>query len=71
MSQVNPKKLRLSKWTAVEPRNSEKHFLVTDVLCDELDVPQTCILEAVHSHRKIQLPWRALADAMQWKVGWK
>jgi len=25
---LNPKKLRLSKWTAVNPKTKEKHFLV-------------------------------------------
>jgi hypothetical protein len=29
---LSPKKLLHSKWTAVEPRNKEKHFLVTKVI---------------------------------------
>ena len=31
-NQINPKKLRLSKWTAVNPKEKEKHFLVTKVI---------------------------------------
>ena len=27
-----PKKLRLTKWTAVTPRNGEKHFVVVRVV---------------------------------------
>jgi len=33
MNRINPKKLQHSKWTAVQPRNKEKHFLVTAVRC--------------------------------------
>lgn len=55
MNRVNPKKLLQSKWTASAPRNREKHWLVTEVRCDDAGVPQTCILQAVHSYREIEL----------------
>jgi tryptophan-rich hypothetical protein len=32
---LNPRKLLLSKWTAVQPQNREKHFLVSELFCDE------------------------------------
>ena len=32
---LNPGKLLLSKWTAVQPQNREKHFLVSQLFCDE------------------------------------
>jgi hypothetical protein len=32
---LNPQKLRLSKWTAVNPQEKEKHFLVTKVINPE------------------------------------
>ena len=70
MNRVNPKKLQHSKWTAVQPRNKEKHFLVTDVILDAEGHPQDCILEAVLSRREIQLDWRELKDAGQWRMGW-
>ena len=35
MNRVNPKKLLHSKWTAVTPKNKEKHFLVVDIEFDE------------------------------------
>jgi tryptophan-rich hypothetical protein len=70
MNRISPKKLQHGKWTAVQPRNREKHFLVTEVLCDEAGTPQTCILEAVHSHREIELDWRELKDSEQWQIGW-
>ena len=71
MNPVNPKKLHQSKWTAVEPRNKEKHFLVTEVCVDAAGLPVTCILEAVHSHREIELDWRELKDSGHWLVGWQ
>ena len=71
MNRVSPKKLLHSKWTAVEPRNREKHFLVIRVITDEDDVPRSCVLEAVHSHREIEMDWRELKNPDQWRVGWR
>ena len=34
-SYLNPRKLLDSKWTAVNPRNKEKHFLVTGIVDPE------------------------------------
>jgi hypothetical protein len=34
---MQPNKLLLSKWTAVEPRAKEKHFLVAKLVDPELD----------------------------------
>jgi len=71
MNPVNPKKLLQSKWTAVAPRNREKHLLVTAVRYDEEGAPQTCILEAIHSQRETELGGRELKNAGQWLMGWK
>lgn len=70
MNPVNPKKLMNSKWTALRPRHREKHFLVTDVYLDDAGLPLTCLLEAVHSRREVELDWRDLKDAQQWRIGW-
>jgi len=70
MNRLHPKKLLHSKWTAVEPRNREKHFMVTDVRLDANEIPQSCILEAVHSGREYELPWRELKDNERWRTGW-
>ena len=69
---LNPRKLLHSKWTAVNPRNKEKHFLVTAVVDPEPPgSPVVSIeLEAVHSKRVRTMPWRELTDATQWKRGW-
>lgn len=70
---INPKKLKLSKWTAVEPRNKEKHFIVTNIIEPEQpDLPIEWIeLEAVYSHRILTLPWRELANTQNWLQGWQ
>ena len=69
---LNPKKLLLSKWTAVAPVNREKHFVVVKVV--EPVVPEGPIvfveIEAVHSHRSTTLAWRELQDTRVWRQGW-
>ena len=70
---LNPKKLLLSKWTAVTPVNKERYFVVTKVF--EPDPPTLSIelieLEAVHSRRGAVMPWRDLTDVTKWRQGWK
>ena len=56
----------------MDPRNKEKHFLVTGIVDPQLPgSPVVSIeLEAVHSKRVQVMPWRELADATQWRRGW-
>ena len=71
--QVNPKKLALSKWTAVAPRNKEKHFLVTQVIAPlppSIQI-EAVELEAINSGRRFVLPWRELTNPLVWRQGWK
>jgi tryptophan-rich hypothetical protein len=72
-TRLSPKKLLLTKWTAVAPRRKEKHFLVTRVIEPELEggAVEFVELEAVHSKRVQRLGWRELADAGRWVQGWK
>jgi len=69
---LSPKKLLLTKWTAVKPRNLEKHFVVTRVV--EPEPPSLRVeyveLEAVHSKQVYLLHWRELTDAGLWRQGW-
>lgn len=69
---LNPKKLLLSKWTAVSPQNKEKHFLVTKLapVGPKAALIEMVELEAVHSRRSFLMPWRDLADQTQWLQGW-
>ncbi len=68
---LNPRKLLLSKWTAVHPQNREKHFLVSQLLSDEAGNLLQIELQAVHSQRCQRLDWRALQDPEHWHIGWK
>lgn len=69
---LSPKKLLMTKWTAVKPRNREKHFVVARVI--EPEPPSMRVeqveLEAVHSKQVYLLHWRELTDASLWHQGW-
>lgn len=69
---LNPKKLLLSKWTAVKPSHKRKHFLVSKVILPEL--PDTAIefieLEAVFDKSTQVIPWRDLKETDIWLQGW-
>lgn len=70
---LNPRKLLHCKWTAVQPRNKEKHFIVTRLLLPEDPaLPITEVeLEAVYSRRSQVIAWQALTDAKLWRQGWQ
>lgn len=68
---LNPEKLHHSKWTAVEPENKEKHFMVVRVLKDDQDRVCDVELEAVLTKRVQKIPWRELKDVSQWQNGWQ
>ncbi|WP_313646527.1 TIGR02450 family Trp-rich protein [Pseudomonas sp.] len=72
MNRFNPAKLKLSKWTATQPQNREKHFLVTDLEHDEHSGELLRVeLQAVYSKRSEWLDWRVLRDAQVWAMGWR
>ncbi|MGX5218326.1 MULTISPECIES: TIGR02450 family Trp-rich protein [Pseudomonas] len=68
---INPQKLLLSKWTAVTPRNREKHFIVTDLVRDEQGQVLCIELQAVLTKRSELLAWQSLQHKEQWLMGWK
>lgn len=71
-NRLSPKKLLLSKWTAVAPRDREKHFLVIKVcqpVAPALDVSEV-ELEALYSKRSTTIAWRELSDPSLWRQGW-
>lgn len=72
MNPLNPKKLLLSKWTAVTPIAKQKHFLVSRVIQPEVpDAPIELVeLEAVFSKATQVIAWRALQDDKVWRQGW-
>lgn len=67
MRRLNPRKLLLSKWTARQPQNREKHFLVSELLCAEDGTVLQVELQAVLTQRSERLDWRALLDTERWQ----
>ena len=69
---VNFKKVVGSKWTAVQPIDREKHFLVVDWVRDLDGMPTDEVqLEAVLTHRVRTLHWRELEKTETWRIGWR
>ena len=70
MNRFNPRKLLHSKWTAVQPRNREKHFMVVACIEDEQATITDVELEAVLSRRSDIVDWHDLQNPDQWRQGW-
>jgi tryptophan-rich hypothetical protein len=72
MNALNPKKLLLTKWTAVESIAKQKHFLVSRVIQPEqpTDPIEDVEIEAVFSKATQVLAWRELQDESVWRLGW-
>ena len=72
MNPLNPKKLLLTKWTAVIPLAKQKHFLVSRVIKQELptDPIELVEIESVFSKANQIIPWRDLQNDDIWRQGW-
>ena len=72
MNPLNPKKLLLTKWTAVKPVAKQKHFLVSRVIQPDqaTDPIELVEMEAVFSKAVQVLAWRDLQDDSVWRQGW-
>ena len=72
MNPLNPKKMLLSKWTAVKPVAKQKHFLVSRVIQpdDPADAIDQVEIESVFSKATQVISWRDLQDESVWRQGW-
>ncbi len=69
---VNRNKLPESKWTAVEPVNREKHFIVVDWVRDVDGVATDhLVIEAVLTNALREIHWRELECGDRWRIGWR
>ncbi len=66
MNQINPHKLLRSKWTAVTPRQKERHFMVTKLIRAENEEIIACELEAVINNNLYEMDWKELKGVL-WK----
>ena len=72
MNPLNPKKLLLTKWTAVNPIAKQKHFMVSRVIQPDLptDPIVSVEIEAIFSKATQVIAWRELQDDSIWRQGW-
>ncbi len=72
MNPLNPKKLHLTKWTAVKPVAKQRHFLVSKVIKPELpnEPVEFVEIESVFSKASQVIPWRDLQNDEVWRQGW-
>ena len=72
MNLLNPKKLLLTKWTAVKPVAKQKHFLISRVIEPQqlTDPIERVEIEAVFSKAVQEISWRDLQDNRVWRQGW-
>jgi len=73
MNNLSPKKLLLTKWTAVQPIDKQKHFLVSKVILPEppSEKIEFVEIEAVYSQKTSLISWRDLTNSELWLQGWK
>ena len=71
MNRINPEKLDRSKWTAVNPRSRQRHFIVTRLLRDHEQRVVQCELEAVINRQALIIDWQELKNTEHWIMGWK
>lgn len=64
MNPLNPKKLLLTKWTAVTPLAKQKHYLVSRVIKPDMptDPIELVEIESVFSKATQIIQWRDLQD---------
>ena len=72
MNPLNPKKLLLTKWTAVTPIAKQKHFLVSRMIQPEVetDPVEFVEIESVFSKATQIIKWRELQNDEVWRQGW-
>lgn len=71
MNQINPNKLLRSKWTAVQPKSMERHFIVNKIIRAHDESITGCELEAIINNRIYRIDWKLLKDSSIWKMGWE
>ena len=67
---LNPKKLLLSKWTAVQPQQKEKHFLVVKIADNSTPLTDRDFVFSVMTKRQYRLDWHTLLNEAEWQQGW-
>ena len=66
------KKALNSKWTALRPKNKEKHFIVIKVYKNEIDSQKidSIDIEAVYTKKVYNIDPQLLENEEVWSIGW-
>ena len=71
MNQINPEKLLHSKWTALQVKQKERHFIVSRIQRADDETILSCELEAIINNNVYEIDWQQLKDSSLWLMGWK
>lgn len=70
MIRLNPSKLLHTQWTATQPREGEKHFIVMHVAGKKAHAGRQVTMQAVLTGHTFAIDWRDLSDEQRWRQGW-
>jgi len=71
MNRINPEKLLHSKWTALQVKQKERHFIVSRLQRADDETILSCELEAIINNNVYEIDWQQLKDSSLWLMGWK
>lgn len=71
MNRINPEKLLHSKWTALQVKQKERHFIVSRLQRADDETILSCELEAIINNNVYEIDWQQLKDSSLWIMGWK
>lgn len=71
MNRINPDKLLHSKWTALQVKQKERHFIVSRLQRADDETIVSCELEAIINNNVYEIDWQQLKDSSLWLMGWK
>ena len=71
MNQINPEKLLHSKWTALQVKQKERHFIVSRLQRADDETILSCELEAIINNNVYEIDWQQLKDSSLWLMGCK
>lgn len=71
MNRINPEKLYLSKWTSLQVKRKERHFIVRKLFRSDDEIIIGIELEAIINNNVYKIDWQQLKDSSIWTMGWK
>ena len=66
MNRINPDKLLHSKWTALQVKQKERHFIVSRLQRADDETILSCELEAIINNNVYEIDWQQLKYSSLW-----